>query len=165
MTMPEKCDGIEVEIGATQPDGPTVTALKKRALWAVLGGAAVAEVTAASFARPFTWLADCVVSIAIGGLLAIVVTQRLAHPLPLGVARQRRPTSPSGENRLSGRRWAFWMGTITAAIAWELYSYAASPRGAHPTVSSMLDAFDTSHLGRAIAFAGWLTLGWYVATR
>jgi hypothetical protein len=163
--LPEKRDEIEREIGATQPAGPTVTALKKRALWAVLGGAAVVEVAAASFARPFTWLADCVVAIAIGGLLAIVITQCLVHPVPLSLARQRRPTPPARGNRLSRRRWALWVGTISTAIAWELYCYAALPRSAHPTVSSMLDAFDSSDLGRAIAFAGWLTFGWYVATR
>jgi hypothetical protein len=146
------------------PSGTAVTWSKHTGYAAVAIGAA-AETAVVAFTTPFTWAADAVVAIALAVLVAAVVIHVLA-PSTANPVAPRRPRRRDAEGRPSwGRRWTLWVVPVLATVAWELVTFASSPRATHPTVSSMLDALNSTHLGRAVAFAGWLALGWYVVTR
>jgi hypothetical protein len=130
-------------------------------LAALVAGAA-SEIVAASVTRPFTWPADSAVAIAIVAFAA--AGARRLSPL----SHQRADREDRGariEQQRWGLRWAVWVGPLAAALAWELFSYAASPRAAHPTLSYMLDNLDAHGPGRAAAFGAWLWVGWYLVTR
>ncbi|HEX6395042.1 MAG TPA: hypothetical protein VFZ97_16535 [Acidimicrobiales bacterium] len=113
--------------------------------------------------KPFTWSADLVVALALCALIATVAIQRLSHSTPAIVARRSRGHEASTDGRR--RRWLLWVAPLGATAGWELFCYTASPRLAHPTLSSVLDGVDGSPAGRASAFAGWALLGWYLVTR
>ncbi len=55
-----------------------------------------------------------------------------------------------------------WASLTGALAAWELAAYVASPRHAHPTLSSISDDITSGHPARAVVFAVWVVLGWYV---
>lgn len=131
-----------------------------------LAGAALATVAART--RPFTWPADVVTAVA-ALPAAVVVVHRLA-----GGAAGERDVPAAGDVDAAGgqpsagaplRWWLAWIGLFAASLAWELVAYVGSPRSAHPTLSALLDSVDSSAAGRAVAFATWLVLGWYVVTR
>jgi hypothetical protein len=48
---------------------------------------------------------------------------------------------------------------------WELYTYASAPRVAHPTLSTLIDLATSTQTGKAVSFAAWLLLGWYLVMR
>jgi hypothetical protein len=58
-----------------------------------------------------------------------------------------------------------WAMLAVAGVGWQLAAYFQSPRADHPTVSSMLDAADTSTFFRAAVFLGWMLLGVELARR
>ena len=58
-----------------------------------------------------------------------------------------------------------WAVLAAATVLWQLAAYFQSPRADHPTISSMLDAADTSTLLRAAVFLGWIVLGVELARR
>jgi hypothetical protein len=114
-----------------------------------------------SFTRPFTWAADVVIALPL--LAAAAVTAAATW-------RQGRSGSPTGPGAGTGRRsrWGgrdmIWLAPILAVVGWELYSFVSLPRSVHPTLSSLLDTFDSTHLGKTVALALWLVLGWFVVT-
>ena len=122
------------------------------------------EFAGAAITRPFTWPAGLVVAIAIVFLLATVMVQRGARRVPRVLAR--RPSELGAEaNHRWGQRWLLWIGPLGGVTIWELFCYAASPRNAHPTISSLLDSWDVHAAGRATAFVAWIALGFYLVTR
>jgi hypothetical protein len=56
--------------------------------------------------------------------------------------------------------WAVWAALTAVLTGWELAAYIASPRHAHPTLSSISDDITSGHPARAFVFALWLLLGW-----
>jgi len=125
----------------------------------------------AAFTRPFTWQADVVTAVALAALVAVVVVQ-LVGPVPAAFARRGPASAPVrraghrfGAHRYGPGRWAPWLVVLALVAGWELYCYFASPRVAHPTLSSLLDMATASDLGRGVAFAVWLALGAYLVTR
>ncbi len=125
----------------------------------LVASAALAALAATT--RPFTLAADAVVTVGFAGLVAVLVMQWRHRPEPPLIARRSGP-SPTPR---WGRRLALWVVPVAAAVGWELFNYLETPRAAHPTVSSMLDAVDATHVGHGLVFAGWLALGWYLVTR
>jgi hypothetical protein len=67
--------------------------------------------------------------------------------------------------RPSGVGIGVWATLLVLLTAWELAAYAASPRSAHPTLSSISDSLMSVHVGRAAAFFGWLLVGWGLFVR
>lgn len=116
----------------------------------------------AASTRPFTDGADVIVSLALVAMVLVLpIHRRIGRALPLLERRPVRdvfiPFSP--------RRWLPWASAAVVALGWELGSLFSLPRSSHPTISSMLDSVDGSHLGRGIAFAAWLAFGRYLVTR
>lgn len=121
-------------------------------------------VVVASRARPFTWPADIVTSVALVSLVVAVLVQRRAPRPPSWI--ERRPRVLGARAPHPDRwRWGIWALPVAAIAAWELFCYFGSPRAAHPTLSSMLDVLTATVWGRGAAFAAWLVLGWFVVTR
>lgn len=144
---------------STQPHGARHDRRASSAtLVAVVLGVGVSVL--ASVTRPFTDGADATVAAVLAATVVVLWRQpALTEATPLLARRRLDGTSASWRGALG------WVGAIAAATGWELYCLFSSPRSSHPTISSMLDAVDGSHLGRGIAFAAWLALGWYVVTR
>ena len=117
---------------------------------------------AAAFTRPFTLAAGVTVTLAYAGLAVALVAQRRPGPVP-GLLARRPPVA--GVPRRFGRRWLAWAVSLGSVAAFELATYLQGPRGAHPTLSAMLDSLDATHAGRGAAFAAWALLGWYLVTR
>jgi hypothetical protein len=98
--------------------------------------------------RSFTWPA--LVLTAIAGTVVLVLAAR--QP-----ARRAPGTRPRGI--------LLWATLAAAVIAWELVAYVQSPRDAHPTISSMIDALETHRPLRGLLFVGWIALGRELARR
>jgi FtsH-binding integral membrane protein len=114
-----------------------------RALVKVAGAVVlVAYAALVASVRSFTWPA--LVLTAIAGLAVLVLAAR--RPEPEGTAS-------------AGRGIVLWAVLTAAVIAWELVVYLQSPRDAHPTISSMLDALEGHRPLRAVLFIGWIALG------
>lgn len=69
------------------------------------------------------------------------------------------------ETAVPGRWWTVWLVLLAAIVAWELFCYSSLPRRQHPTVSSLIDMLDAHPVGKTVAFALWLALGWFLAAR
>jgi hypothetical protein len=109
----------------------------------------------ASFTRAFTPAADVVVAIPLV-VAAAIFAIRLRTP---------RPGHPDDDPEVHGhfaRRSLPWFALVVVVVGWELFTYASIPRHDHPTLSSIIDIVDASHVGKAIAFLLWLILGWYL---
>ncbi len=118
--------------------------------------AAVAYASLASLTHPFTDGADIVTALPIAVALVVMVVRMRSGP-PTG------PLTGVGEHgRTPNRLWLLWAAMAVLVTGWELYCYAAAPRSAHPTLSSLFDGLDAGHGGKALAFALWLALGWYL---
>jgi hypothetical protein len=104
---------------------------------------------AATF-RPFTW------PIYVATAIPIVVCL-LAASRHVPVVRDD-PSAPR-------REVAVWIGLVLLLLAWELLAYFSSPRHDHPTLSTIADNAMSSHIGRAMTFALWLTVGWLLFVR
>ncbi len=132
-------------------------ALAHRHRWPAAVGLAVALTVAvlASLTRPFTGGADAVTALPLAVAAgAAVVRMRSPRPDPMVPGLGRAVTAH--------RRWLVWAAAAAVIAGWELYCYTAAPRSEHPTLSSLLDTLDSTHAGKAIAFALWLALGWYL---
>lgn len=140
-----------------RPEGVTVS----RTLAFVVAGAALLEVGFATVTQPFTVAADVEVAIGIASLVAAMALQRLLPVVPRPLAR-RQITASSDAPRAS---WGFWVAALLLVGGWELFNYAETPRQAHPTLSSLVDALTAHPVGRGVAFLGWLAFGWYAVTR
>jgi hypothetical protein len=125
------------------------------AVWA----AGLAFAVGASFTRPFTLAADVVTAVAL--VISVGVTART-------IRHDRRPGSAAAAaaDRPRWTRWgAVWLALLGAVVAWEVYCYAHLPRQQHPTLSALIDTLDSTRLGKTVAFAAWLGLGWFLAAR
>jgi hypothetical protein len=140
-------------------------------VWVGAGAAVVLSVVAAS-TSPFTASAEAVVAAGFVPVVVLAVVSRRQHR-PTSAGTGTGPPVPGtrpgpGEEepgRRWGRRWGIWLVPLGGIAAWEVVTYAGSPRAEHPTLSSMLDAVDASHLGHGAAFAAWLVLGCWLVTR
>lgn len=110
---------------------------------------------AASTTDPFTTGADVVVTLAFIAVVAALPLWSARAPTYGSVGRH---THADGVPRWRWR-WTVVLAPLVLAVAWELFCYAHGPRDAYPTLSSMLDRVDSSHLGKGICFAAWLGLG------
>ncbi len=138
----------------------------------VLSAAAAATV-------PFTWQADLVTALALG-LAAGAYALRLAGVHGPGRPGPSGPSGGPGDGRSGapvvrlpsdgGAASTFdgawpWLVVSAVLLAWELFSYASSPRRAHPTASSVADLVTRWPPGEAAVFFAWLLLGWYLVRR
>lgn len=136
----------------TGPKRRRVIAGRGRIAAAVAAGVALSVLAACT--RPFTVPADVLAAI----------------PLALGAAAtaHRLRTGRTGPARVAGAglgRLVPVAVLLVAVVAFELDNYARAPRSAHPTLSSLLDALDAHPVGKAIVFALFLLLGWYLVDR
>jgi hypothetical protein len=123
------------------------------------GLAALASVT-----RPFTGPAEFVLILAFTAMFTVVLTPLRSPSSPGPPDHRRSEASAAGDLRW-GARWAWWVVPVAASLGWELFCYLGTPRASHPTLSSMLDMVDATHLGRGLAFGVWLVAGWYLVSR
>lgn len=112
-----------------------------------------AYAVAATRTTPFTWGANLTtaIPIAVVAIAAAVLwparPDRSAAVVGAGGARPRHP-------------YLGWVVLLAAVLGWELTEYLwRGSRGAHPTLSSMADAFDAHSVGKGVAFVAWLWLG------
>jgi hypothetical protein len=83
-------------------------------------------------------------------LAVLAVARWPAHPKPLALPESQRARHP----------YRPWVVLSAGVVAWELVEYLArGSRGAHPTLSSMVDALDRHYVATAALFFGWLCLG------
>jgi hypothetical protein len=144
------------EQGSAPGTGRADEMRRRRAL--VVTGMACGALYAAvvgSFIR-YSWPA----TVAVIGLGAAVVL--LSWPEPV----RRRPIP----GPLPRRGTALWGGLLVAGGSWELSALLQQPNlavdsYAHPTLSSLADPLLGSHLGRSLALAVWLAVGWLVVRR
>jgi hypothetical protein len=119
---------------------------------AVLAGSAGYALAAAT-TTPFTWAADVMtaIPIAVAAVLAVVLWP--AHPDgSAGLVEDGRPRPR--------HPYLGWLILLAVVVGWELAQYLwRGSRNAHPTLSSMADAFDAHAVGKAVAFMAWLWLG------
>jgi hypothetical protein len=127
--------------------GPGVR--RRRALVAVAGAAwAGVAATTTPFSRP----ANLVTSLPIIGLALLLLVRWPFHV---------RPAEPEAGTVHPWRAWAVLSGLV---VAWELAEYASrGSRGAHPTLSSLLNAGDRHEALKAVVFFLWLCLGAAIA--
>lgn len=130
----------------------------------MVGGAATSALYAvlASSTRPFTWAADIVTAVPIvaAGLATAWTSRGVIHHMTgerRDAAHQLRPSWD--------RRWMTWAVLTAVVTSWELYCLVSLPRTQHPTLSSLIDILDSSRVGKSVAFASWLALGWVLAAR
>jgi hypothetical protein len=131
---------------------------RRRLSWA-LGlalAAALADCVVDAPARPFTLRADVTTAIGIAGVLLLGA---------FGRRRAREASPPAGEpvapavGRPAKLAWA----TLAVAVAsLELGNFVASPRSQHPTISSLLAVAEGHEVWRALLFAAWLAVGWWL---
>jgi hypothetical protein len=105
-----------------------------------------------SATTPFTLPADVLVAVPIGAIALLVVLQ-LAH---------RTDPTQGGSRAPLPCEWAPWAVALAVVAAWELASYFATPRSAHPTLSSMYDTLARWQAAKALVCLVWLALGWYL---
>ena len=120
----------------------------------VAGGALFATVVG-SFSR-YSWPA----TVGVIGLATTVVAVGWRGPL--------RPRPDPG--KLPRRGVMLWAGLLVAIGLWELAALFLQPglavtSYAHPTISALTDPLLTSHAGRSVALAIWVTIGWFLAER
>jgi hypothetical protein len=125
----------------------------------VCATAALAYAVLASFTRPFTWAAEVVTAVPLAA--AVLVTAwsgRNAGRSDTGTPAGGEPGHPSQW----GRRWLVWITLIIAVTGWELHCLWSLPRVDHPTLSTLLDLLQATQVGKTMAFASWLALGWFL---
>lgn len=107
----------------------------------------------AAATTPFTWAANVMTAIPIVGVGILAVVRWPARPDRSGLL-----VDDGGP----GRRHPYlgWVILLAVVVAWELVEYLwRGSRSAHPTFSSMADAFDAHYVLKAVAFLAWLWLG------
>lgn len=108
----------------------------------------------AATTTPFTWAANVVTAIPIALVAVLALVLWPAHPERAGVEVGPAPGAGARHPYLG------WVVLVAVVVGWELTEYFwRGSRSAHPTLSSMADAFDAHTPGRAVAFLAWLWLG------
>ena len=105
--------------------------------------------------RPFTTPENLLVAVPIIGV-GLLAARR-------GRAGSERPVLVDTPSRRRGS--AVWVTLAVGFAAWELNALFSSPRGNHPTLSSIADWIMSVHSGRAALFLCWLALGAALARR
>lgn len=109
-----------------------------------LGGAAT---------TPFSWAADVLTAIPIALTAVLAVARWPAHP-------DRSAGRVAEDGHGPGHPYLGWIVLLAVVIGWETVEYLwRGSRSAHPTLSSMADAFDAHYVLKATAFLAWLWLG------
>jgi hypothetical protein len=134
-----------------------------RRRWWIVAGAVAGLIYAvlASRSRPFTWAADVVTAVPI--VAAASATLWANRNRAARIAGQRAG-AVSHQPRWD-RRWLTWVALSAVVTSWELYCFANLPRAQHPTLSSLIDLLDSTWVGKSVAFASWLALGWFLVAR
>ena len=127
------------------------------ARWRVAAlGAGAAYALYAATTTPFTWAANAVTAVPIAALVALAVALWPAQPEPLVLPEELR----------ARHAYRPWVVLFAGVVVWELVEYLArGSRGAHPTLSSMVDVLDRHFVGKAALFFGWLCLGALIVQR
>jgi hypothetical protein len=126
-------------------------ASKRRPVSTAIGGAVLVGYAAvagqfATFTRPAE------VATFIPGLIGLVVATRITATKPV------RPERRS-------RGWLAWWVVFVAINALELLSLALGANHAHPTISDLVNPWLLHPPGRAVAFAVWLSFGYWLVRR
>ena len=129
-----------------------------RGRWLALGAMAslaAYAVAAGTFTR-YSWPAT--MTILLPASAALIV----GWQGPLRPARLLSPPDPVGVRA--------WTAVFVAAGLWELSALLQQPTlrvssEAHPTISFLMDPVLATHLGRSVALAGWLGMGWWLLNR
>jgi hypothetical protein len=79
------------------------------------------------------------------------------------VWRRRVVLTASGDRTDPSEGLWVWAVILIAVLAWELISFLGHPREAHPTISSITDAWQAEHVVRWLFYGGWLAIGWSLA--
>jgi hypothetical protein len=100
---------------------------------------------------PFSSPADILTAIAIVAVVVTAIIRWPARPTRVMIPEENRPRHP----------YLGWVVLVGLIVAWELVMYLVrGSRSAHPTLSSMADAFDRYNYGlKAVAAFAWLWLG------
>ena len=100
---------------------------------------------------PFSSPANILTAIAIVAVVVMAIIRWPARPTRVLVAEEERPRHP----------YLGWVVLFAVIVAWELVMYLVrGSRSAHPTLSSMADAFDRYNYGlKAVVCFAWLWLG------
>ncbi|HWF16819.1 MAG TPA: hypothetical protein VG244_11605 [Acidimicrobiales bacterium] len=100
---------------------------------------------------PFSSPANILTALAIAVVVVLVIVRWPARPTRALIAEEERPPHP----------YLGWVVLVVLIVAWELVMYLVrGSRSAHPTLSSMADAFDRYNYGlKALACIAWLWLG------
>jgi hypothetical protein len=141
----------------------------------VAAGVAAGYSVLAGFTQPFTAGADAVTFVPLA-IAVVLLGQRMRSPIPHPKTEQPStrtesagplPVNPEPANpEPRATSWAAtWIVAAVAIAGWELYCVASAPRSEHPTLSSLLDTLDSTHLGKSVTFALWLALGAYLVTQ
>src|SRR5262249_19804193 len=94
------------------------------------------------------------IGVLLAGVVVIVLTR---------VWRRRAAPARAGDHGESHDGMWVWGVILLAVLVWELISFVGQPREAHPTISSITDAWQAEHVIRWLFFGGWLALGWSLA--
>jgi len=119
--------------------------------------ASAAYALGAAATTPFTVAADVVTAVPIVAMAIAAAVLWPVRPVPVPPAG-----GGPGQSRRSdghGHPYRAWVALAAIIAAWELVEYLArGSRGAHPTLSSMLDAVDRIYALKAALFAAWIWL-------
>jgi len=124
-------------------------------------GAGTVDAAVASGTRPFTWSAGAATALP----LVVVFVGTVVTMVPPRRREGGGDTVPSKSTASPpSRKWLGWLAPLAAVTGWELYCFVSQPRVDHPTLSSLIDMLDATALGKFVAFALWLALGWFLVT-
>ena len=114
--------------------------------WVILGYALWLAAT-----TPFSSPANILTAIAIVVVVVLAIIRWPARPTRALIAGDERPRHP----------YLGWVALFVVIVAWQLVMYLVrGSRSAHPTLSSMADAFDRyNYVLKALACFAWLWLG------
>jgi hypothetical protein len=100
---------------------------------------------------PFSSAANLLTGVAIVAVIVMAIIRWPWHPSRSGVLADEQPRHP----------YLGWVVLFGIIVAWELVMYLVrGSRSAHPTLSSMADAFDRyNYFAKAVACFAWLWLG------
>ena len=144
---------------------------KARLRWTAVGLCGLGWAVWVAHTRPFTWSADVATAVPIVAVaLYAIVTEMQAVQSACkpakggGPARGRSPVRDGAPRSRDGQGWA-WPIAALVVVSFELVNYMQGPRSSHPTLSSILDGFDSVSWEKGVTFLGWLALGMYLARR